>query len=83
MTIQKQSASAPTFASTVLPAANVIVFPPPKRVAPPRGAFTKTGITKMRCPAGKQEELFWDKSCRGFGLRLSPWSPNLDLPVPR
>ena len=69
MTIQKQSASAPTFASTVLPAANVIVFPPPKRVPPPRGAFTKTAITKMRCPAGKQEELFWDKSCRGFGLR--------------
>jgi hypothetical protein len=63
MTIQKQSASTPTFASTALPAANVIAF------APPRGAFTKTGITKMRCPAGKQEELFWDKGCRGFGLR--------------
>ena len=69
MTSQRQSASTPSFASTMLPSANVIVLPTAKRVAPPRGAFTKTGINKMRCPAGKHEQLFWDKSCGGFGLR--------------
>lgn len=69
MTGQQQSASTPSFASSVLPRANVIVLPTSKRIAPPRGAFTRTSITKMRCPAGKQEELFWDKSCGGFGLR--------------
>lgn len=69
MTGQKQSASASAFASAVLPRANVIVLPTAKRPTSPGGAFTKTRITKMRCPAGKQEELFWDKGCRGFGLR--------------
>ena len=69
MTSQKQSASTPSFASTMLPSANVIVLPTAKRVAPPRGAFTKTAITRMRCPPGKHEELFWDQSCGGFGLR--------------
>lgn len=69
MIVQKQSAFTPSFASKMLPSENVIVLPTAKRLAAPRGAFTKAGITKMRCPAGKQEELFWDKSCRGFGLR--------------
>src|SRR5262245_13497335 len=69
MTDQQQSASTPSFASTVLPRANVIVLPTSKRIEPSRGAFTRISITKMRCRAGKQEELFWDKSCGGFGLR--------------
>ena len=69
MTSQKQSASTPSFASTMLPSANVIVLPTAKGAAPHRGAFTKAGINKMQCPAGKQEKLFWDKSCGGFGMR--------------
>jgi hypothetical protein len=59
----------PSLASTVLPSADVIVLPTAKRKAPPRGAFTKITIVKMHCPTGKQETLFWDVSCRGFGLR--------------
>jgi integrase len=69
MISQKQSASTPSFASTMLPSGNVIVLPTAKRVAPPRGTFTKTAIAKMRCPPGKAEQLFWDRSCGGFGLR--------------
>jgi hypothetical protein len=69
MISQKQSASTPSFASTMLPSGNVIVLPTAKRVAPPRGTFTKTAIAKMRCPPGKDEQLFWDRSCGGFGLR--------------
>ena len=69
MTDQKQSASTSSFASAVLPPGNVIVLPTPKRNASPSGAFTKTSVTKLRCPTGKKEGLFWDKSCLGFGLR--------------
>ena len=69
MTSQKQSASTPSFASTVLPAANVIVLPTAKRSCITEGAFTKTGIIKDAMPGRKTGRLFWDKSCRGFGLR--------------
>ena len=69
MTSQKQSASTPSFASTMLPSAEVIEFRPAKRIArPPRG-FTKVSVSKMHCSKGEQEALFWDSSCRGFGIR--------------
>ena len=69
MTSQKQSASTPSFASTGLPSADVIVLPTFKRNATRPSLFTKVGVGKLRCPAGKAEALFWDASCRGFGLR--------------
>lgn len=69
MTSQKQSASTPSFASTVLPHTNVIVLPTAKRNALQSGTFTKTSISRMHCPQGNREALFWDASCRGFGLR--------------
>src|SRR4051812_36475938 len=69
MTNQKQSASTPSFASTALPSADIIVLPIAKRNALRPKVFTKMSIGKLRCPTGKQEALFWDASCRGFGLR--------------
>lgn len=69
MTSQKQSASTPSFASTVLPSAEVIEFRPARRAAQQPRSFTKISVSKMCCPKGKQEALFWDASCRGFGLR--------------
>lgn len=69
MTSQKQSASTPSLASILLPSAKVIAMPIARRNARQRGAFTKLSIAKMRCPKGKAEALFWDASCRGFGLR--------------
>lgn len=69
MTSQKRSASTPSFASTLLPRANVIVLATAKRNASQSGTFTKTSINRLRCPLGNREALFWDASCRGFGLR--------------
>lgn len=69
MTSQKQSASTPSLASILLPSAKVIAMPIARRNARQRGAFTKLSIAKMHCPKGKAEALFWDASCRGFGLR--------------
>jgi integrase len=71
MTAQKLSASTPTRASTLLPeTTNVVAL----SVARERGsdrhrAFTKASSARMHCPQGKQESLYWDASCRGFGLR--------------
>ena len=69
MTSQKQSASTPSFASTVLPSAEVIEFRAARRTAQQPRSFTKISLSKMHCPQGKQEALFWDANCRGFGLR--------------
>lgn len=69
MTVQKQSASVHALASTPLPSATVIVLPTAKNRGSRGFIFTKLGINKMHCPAGKSEALFWDASCRGFGLR--------------
>jgi integrase len=69
MTSQKRSASTPSFASTVLPSAEVIKFRPVKRIAHQARGFTKVSISKMHCSKGEQEALFWDPSCRGFGMR--------------
>jgi integrase len=69
MTSQKQSASTPSFASTVLPRANVFLLPTAKRNASRSDTFTKASINRLRCPLGNREALFWDASCRGFGLR--------------
>ncbi len=58
----------PHFASAVLPNAQVIaasVRHKPRRT----GAFSKNNIASMQCPKGKQEALYWDVACRGFGLR--------------
>jgi Arm domain-containing DNA-binding protein len=68
MNSQKQSASTLAVASTVLPSAEVIALPMAKRSRPAR-VFTKTTVAKMRCPRNRDEALFWDPSCRGFGLR--------------
>lgn len=69
MTAQQRSASTIDSASKVLPATNVISLPTakPKRVQ--LHSFTKASVGKMICPTGKAEELFWDGSCGGFGLR--------------
>ena len=69
MSRHEQSVAAPALASTVLPSAEVIHLPtarPNTRVA---GGFTRVSINKMHCPSGKSEALFWDRVCRGFGLR--------------
>jgi integrase len=66
---QKQSASKPSFASTALPSAEVILLRAVKRNAPQPTGFSKISINKLHCPQGKRETLFWDSSCRGFGLR--------------
>jgi hypothetical protein len=68
MTSQKQSASTPSSASTALPSAQIIKFRGAGRMGCP-GSFTKVSVSKMHCPKGRQEALFWDASCRGFGLR--------------
>jgi Arm DNA-binding domain len=44
-------------------------FRTPKRTAQQPKSFTKISVSKMHCPKGKPEALFWDASCRGFGLR--------------
>jgi integrase len=69
MTSQKQSASTPYFASTVLPSAEIITLPKARQGTPPSRTFTRQIVGKMHCPKGKTEVLFWDASCRGFGLR--------------
>jgi integrase len=69
MTIPEPSTSTPSAASKLLPKDNVIRLPAKGRRSRPAGAFTKTNIAKMHCLQGKQETLFWDVSCRGFGLR--------------
>src|SRR5262245_36614604 len=69
MSRHEQSAAASALASTVLPSAEVIHLPtarPSTRVAT---GFTRASISKMHCPPGKSEALFWDTACRGFGLR--------------
>jgi Arm DNA-binding domain len=72
MTVQEPSASSVRLASTALPDSNVIPLPQPKPERTLRRPFTKTSVSKMCCPAGKREALFWDASCRGFGLRALP-----------
>jgi integrase len=57
-------------ASIALPSAEVIQLHKDKRKLPSTlGAFVKANISKMRCPTGKTEVIFWDASCRGFGMR--------------
>ena len=69
MNSQKQSASTPSFASTVLPSAQVIEFRAARRTAQQPRSFTKMSVSKMHCPKANRKALFWDTSCRGFGLR--------------
>src|SRR5262245_15607602 len=69
MNRHEPSVAAPALASTVLPSAEVIQLAtarPSTRVA---GGFTRASISKMHCPPGKSEALFWDTVCRGFGIR--------------
>jgi integrase len=72
MTVQEPSASSVGLASTALPDSNVVPLPQPKSKRTQRRAFTKASLGKMHCPTGKVEALFWDSSCRGFGLRALP-----------
>jgi integrase len=64
----QSSTATPASASTVLPSDNVIALPGSKR-RPQLKPFTKAIINKMDCPKDKHEALFWDPTCRGFGLR--------------
>jgi Arm DNA-binding domain len=66
----EQSVAAIAPASTVLPSAEVIQLPIPKRNTRVAGAFTKTSINRMHCPPGKSEAFFWDAACSGFGIRV-------------
>ena len=69
MTSHTHSASAPSFVSTALPSVKVIELRTARQAIQQSRSFTKISISKMHCPKGKQEVLFWDPSCRGFGLR--------------
>ena len=40
-----------------------------KRKCAEPGTFTKVTVRGMRCPPGQPEAFFWDRSCRGFGMR--------------
>jgi integrase len=68
MRSHEQSVAALAAASTMLPSAEVVHLPTAKPSRVP-GAFTKSAINKMHCPPGKSEVLFWDATCRGFGIR--------------
>jgi Arm DNA-binding domain len=70
MTAQKLSASTITSASTKLPHTNVVELPTARQKQSSPRPFTKAGVNKMECPRGRSEALFWDGSCRGFGLRI-------------
>ena len=69
MTSRARSASAVASASILLPTADVIPLPITNRKRVEPGAFTKTTVRRMQCPAGQGEKFFWDASCHGFGLR--------------
>jgi integrase len=65
----EQSAVTLASASTVLPSAKVIQLPTAKPSTRVAGGFTRISINKLHCPPGKSEALFWDATCRGFGIR--------------
>ena len=69
MAHHEYSASAAASASILLPSAEVIPLPTAKRSRAKPGTFTKASLRLMQCTFGKAEKLFWDASCRGFGLR--------------
>ncbi len=72
MTDQAKSAAADEAASILLPhTAQIIPLRltglTPAKTAP--RAFTKATVKNMQCPPGRDEKLYWDHSCGGFGLR--------------
>ena len=69
MARHEQSASTAGPASILLPRANVIPLPVIRRGRSKAWAFTKAAVRQMQCPPGQTEKLFWDTTCRGFGLR--------------
>jgi len=69
MTVHNHSGAAPISASTLLPPVEVIEHPSLNQARREVGAFTKASIAKMRCRAGQREAFFWDRACRGLGLR--------------
>ena len=69
MTRREHSASTLASASTLLPGAEVIPLPRAGRSRLEPSTFTKAAVRKMHCPQGRAEKFFWDKGCRGFGMR--------------
>lgn len=69
MSNPKPASAAPHSASILLPDDSTDAALPSSSRRSWFKAFTKASITKMQCPDGKQEALYWDASCRGFGLR--------------
>jgi integrase len=69
MTRHEYSSSTLTSASTLLPSAKVISLPTQMRNRVEPVTFTKASVRNMQCPPGREEKLFWDASCRGFGIR--------------
>jgi hypothetical protein len=72
MSRHEPSASLARSASTLLPGAEAISLPPArneKAGSTASAAFTKASVRKMYCPPGRDEKLFWDKECRGLGIR--------------
>jgi integrase len=69
MSIQEPSASAAAVASVLLPRDDAVSPPAGGRGRTMPGAFTKATVRRMSCPAGRNEIIYWDPSCRGFGMR--------------
>ncbi len=69
MARHKTSASTAASASILLPRAEVIPLPAAKRSRIEPGSFTKATVRSMLCPPARAEQFFWDRACRGFGIR--------------
>ena len=69
---QQRSASTIDSASSLLPDGNAVTLAAAKPKSTQPRPFTKANVSKMHCPPGKTEALFWDPNCRGFGLRALP-----------
>jgi integrase len=69
MNHQDPSASAAAVASVLLPKDRTEPSSTRERGRVTPGAFTKAMIRRMSCPVGRTEMIYWDPSCRGFGLR--------------
>jgi integrase len=69
MSSREQSASTVELASILLPAASAAPLATDKRKRGRFSGFTKAAVRTMQCSPQRQEQLFWDPGCRGFGLR--------------
>lgn len=65
-----EPSSADTFAaSTALPSAEAARLPTGVTETQSRRAFTKGSLRQLVCPPERNEAFFWDRTCRGFGIR--------------